>query len=168
MKEKNYFNIQNILISSFVIFSVILFSYVYFYGDLVYGDQDFRAYYAGAINFLDGNSPYTSKEYNTNLMGILTPFHDILDPDDHYRITVSMKDGNMEIYNDNLHFHYNGDIDFNDEFIIDVNGRYVQQTLLSIKDDKLLMKFSDANGVLIFDSANYEDQKSLVTPIKRR
>ena len=102
------------------------------------------------------------------LMGILTPFHDILNPDDHYRITISMKDGSMEIYNDNLHFHYNGDIDFNDEFIMDVNGRFVLQTLTSIKDDKLLMKFSDENGVLIFDSANYEDQKSLITPIKRR
>lgn len=102
------------------------------------------------------------------LMSILIPFHDILDPEDHFRLTISTKDGNMEIYNDNLHFHYDGDIDFNDEFIIDVNGRFVQQTLTSIKDDKLLMKFSDDNGVLIFDSANYEDQKSLITPIKRR
>jgi DNA polymerase III sliding clamp (beta) subunit (PCNA family) len=140
----------------------IKFNNIYMEGRMIIGHE-----YPNYHSTLDSFSNVITLNKDV-LMGILIPFHDILDQDDHYRLTISTKDGNMEIYNDNLHFHYKGDIGFNDEFIIDVNGRFVHQTLMSIKDDKLLMKFSDDSGVLIFDSANYEDQKSLITPIKRR
>jgi hypothetical protein len=42
------------------------------------------------------------------------------------------------------------------------------QTVDVIKDDKILMQFSDDKGVLLFDSGNFEDQKALIAPLRRR
>jgi len=74
----------------------------------------------------------------------------------------------MKIFNENLHFDYNENIEFDGDFVIDINARLLQKTIGAIKDSKLSMKFSDDKGLLIFDSSNYENQKSLITPIKRR
>lgn len=102
------------------------------------------------------------------LLKILTPFHELSDKDDYYRLTFSVKDNKMEVYNDNLHFDYNENIEFDDAFIIDINARLLQKTISAIKDNKLFMKFSDDAGLLIFDSSHHENQKSLITPVKRR
>jgi len=102
------------------------------------------------------------------LLKIIVPFHEISDKDDYHRITLSVKDNEMKVYNDNLHFDYNENITFNNDFIIDINARLLQKTINAIKDNKLFMKFSDERGLLIFDSSHYENQKSLITPIKRR
>ena len=50
----------------FVILCLFLFTYTY-------GDYDFRAYYAGAKNFWDGDDPYASEEFNTEKYGRSTP-----------------------------------------------------------------------------------------------
>ena len=61
------------------------------------------------------------------------------------------------------------DVDFKEaDFIVDVNGSFLKQTVEAIRDDKLLIKFSDDKGPVIFDSGNFQDQKGVVTPIKRR
>ena len=102
------------------------------------------------------------------LLKTTTPFHEISDKDDYHRITFAIKDNKMKVYNDNLHFDYNENIDFDGDFIIDINARLLQKTITAIKDNKLFMKFSDDKGLLIFDSSHHENQKSLITPIKRR
>lgn len=102
------------------------------------------------------------------LLKTTTPFHEISDKDDYHRITFAIKDNKMKVYNDNLHFDYNENINFNGDFIIDINARLLQKTVTAIKDNKLFMKFSDDKGLLIFDSSHHENQKSLITPIKRR
>lgn len=99
---------------------------------------------------------------------IVVPFHEISDKDDYHRITLNIEKNKMKLFNENLHFDYNEDIKFNGDFVIDVNARLLQKTISAIKDSKLSMKFSDDKGLLIFDSFNYENQKSLITPIKRR
>jgi len=99
---------------------------------------------------------------------ITIPFHEISDKDDYHRITISVENNKMRVYNDNLHFDYNENITFNGSFIMDVNARLLQKTVGAIKDNKLCMKFSDEKGLLIFDSSHYSNQKSLITPIKRR
>lgn len=102
------------------------------------------------------------------LMGSLSPFMDILDPEDNYRLVFSLNDKNMRLYNDVASFKYNNEVDFSGDFTIDVNGKYMAQTIDAIKDDKIVVKFSDEKGVLIFDSANFNDQAALVVPLVRR
>jgi len=101
-------------------------------------------------------------------MKTVVPFNEISDKDDYHRITLAIKDKKMKIFNDNLHFDYNENIEFDGAFTIDINARLLQKTINAIKDNKLFMKFSNEKGLLIFDSSNHENQKSLITPIKRR
>lgn len=102
------------------------------------------------------------------LMSSLLPFSDILDPDDNYRVTFELKNGRMFLKNTAADFEYDGEIEHDDDFVIDVDGQAMIQTIEAIKDDRLCVYFSDDNGVLIFDSYNYEDQKALITPLRRR
>ena len=74
----------------------------------------------------------------------------------------------MSFYNDDARFSYGETVDFDGNFVIDVNGAFMMETLEAIDDDRVIIKFTDENGVLIFDSKNYEDQKALITPIRRR
>jgi DNA polymerase III sliding clamp (beta) subunit (PCNA family) len=103
-----------------------------------------------------------------SLLNVLVPAQGILDSDDHFRLTIEVKDGKLNLYNDNVKFKSSMDLAFDGDFVIDVNGQLVKKAIESIIDDEVLMKFSNATGVLIFDSANYENQKSLITPIRRR
>jgi DNA polymerase III sliding clamp (beta) subunit (PCNA family) len=102
------------------------------------------------------------------LVGNLLPFSDVLDPDDNYRLTVSIKNKIIKLYCDVASFTYDNEVDFDGEFVIDVNGQSMIQTVDVIKDDKILMQFSDDKGVLLFDSGNFEDQKALIAPLRRR
>jgi len=102
------------------------------------------------------------------LLNVMVPAQGVLDPDDHFRLTVEIRNGKLHLYNDNVKFKSNLKLDFGEDFVIDVNGQLMKKTIESIIDDAILMKFSDATGVLIFDSANHENQKSLLTPIRRR
>lgn len=102
------------------------------------------------------------------LLSILAPFSDVLDNNDDNRLTIHIRDKVLTIYNDYASFEYEEDLDFDDEFIMDLNGRFLIETVDSIRDDTLLIKFSDEEGHLILDSANFEDQKSLITSIRRR
>lgn len=102
------------------------------------------------------------------LMDSIRPMRDILNPDDNSRLSFKIKDGEMSFFNDEAKFSYGESVDFDGEFVIDVNGVFMIDTLEAINDDRVFIKFTDENGVLIFDSKNYEDQKALITPIRRR
>jgi len=102
------------------------------------------------------------------LLDVLIPLQGVLDPDDHSRLTVELDKGKLQLYNDNVKFKSSLKLATDEGFVIDVNGQLLKKTLESINDEELLMKFSDDKGVLIFDSAGQENQKSLITPIRRR
>jgi DNA polymerase III sliding clamp (beta) subunit (PCNA family) len=102
------------------------------------------------------------------LMSSLLPLADVLNPDDNYRLTFVLDKGEMVMRCDVAEFTYDGEVDFPGAFIIDVNGQSMIQTIEVIKDDKITIRFSDDDGVLIFDSGNFEDQTALITPIRRR
>jgi DNA polymerase III sliding clamp (beta) subunit (PCNA family) len=111
------------------------------------------------------NSIKISKEI---LMNNLMPFNDILDDEDNSRLTFSLKGGKLTIYNDDASFTCNYDIDYKKDFIIDLNGKKVIQTIDAVKDDVILIKFTDEFSHIIFDSGNFENQAGLITHIKRR
>lgn len=102
------------------------------------------------------------------LLSNLLPFQDVLNPDDNYRLTFAFHNKNMMLSNEAASFEYDEEVNFDGDYVIDVNGMFMIQTVDVIKDDQILIKFSDDEGVIILDSGNFEDQKALITPIKRR
>ena len=102
------------------------------------------------------------------ILSSITPIQEILDSDDYNRITIEVKNKKLKIYSDTSSFTYSKNVDFNGEYVVDVNGRILKKTIESIDDDELVLKFSDSNGVLIFDSKTQGNQSSLMTPVRRR
>jgi DNA polymerase III sliding clamp (beta) subunit (PCNA family) len=102
------------------------------------------------------------------LISNVSPFVDILDSDDYYRLTFSIKNRQLMFESDQAKFVTEQDIDPNVDLIIDINGILMKETIDHIKDDKILLKFSDETGCLIFDSNTFENQKALITHIRRR
>lgn len=98
----------------------------------------------------------------------LRPFIDLLNPEDNNRLRVKLTNKHLVLANDNAEFVYEEELDVDDDFEVDVNGRFMLDTIDAIKDDELVIKFSDSKGHLIFDSENYKDQKALITPVQFR
>lgn len=138
------------------------FNNVCFWGKTIIG-HEFPEYKPILENY--ENKIVVDKEV---LVSSLLPFGDVLDPDDNFRLTFEINKGEMVFYNDSARFVYSDPVDFDGSFVIDINGQFLIQTIDTIKDDSILIKFTDENSVLIFDSNNYEDQKALITPIRRR
>lgn len=102
------------------------------------------------------------------LKGSLLPFSDLLNAEDYNRLTLAIKDRKIFLVNDLMDFEYSDDIDFDDEFIIDIDGNVLIQSILSTEDDMLYIKFSSADKYIILDSFNFQNQKTLIMPINRR
>jgi DNA polymerase III sliding clamp (beta) subunit (PCNA family) len=102
------------------------------------------------------------------LMSSLYPFSDVLDPEDNFRLTFEIKDKILKIFNAHAQVESEQDITGGLDFSIDLNGKHMIQTIEAIKDDHILFKFSDSDNFVIFDSSHFEDQKALITSIKKR
>ncbi len=138
------------------------FDNVYFWGKTIIG-HDFPSY----KTILESSTHSIVLDKKMLMVG-LQSFIGNLNPEDNYRVTFSLKDKKMTFIHDGGTFDSSGKINFKDEFNIDVNGRYMEQTINVIDDDKITVSFSDDKGVLLFDSENFKDQKALITPIRRR
>lgn len=93
---------------------------------------------------------------------------DSLSADDNFRLTFEVKNGNLTLFNDFVNLFYENITDYSKDFTLDLNGSYLKDTIEAIKDQKVLVKFTDDKTAIIFDSANYENQKGLITPLRRR
>lgn len=104
------------------------------------------------------------------LLDSLSPFTDIFDLDDNNRITFEIKNKTIHLFNDQATIEFEQDVQGVSDFSVDVNGGLLIQTIDSIKDDHILLKFSTDNetGALIFDSSTSQDQKALVSTLRRR
>jgi len=107
--------------------------------------------------------------YKEVIFNGVAPFLSILDKDDHNRVSIRFSKNGVSIYSDTSLFEFNDDIPFDGDLTIDVNGLSLLHTISAIDDPVLLIKFSSSSdGNLIFDSSTSENQKSLITYIKRR
>lgn len=102
------------------------------------------------------------------LMTTLAPFMDVLDSEDHFRLTMEIKDRLVRFYNDYAKIETEQDIQGGLDLSIDINGKLLIQSIDAIKDDHILFKFSNENGPLIFDSSTFNDQKALIKPLSKR
>jgi DNA polymerase III sliding clamp (beta) subunit (PCNA family) len=107
-----------------------------------------------------------SKEF---LMATLAPFMDVLDPEDNFRLTIEIKDKTLKFYNDYANIETEQeDIQGGLNLSVDVNGKFLIQSIDAIRDDNILFKFSNGKGPLIFDSSTFNDQKALIKPLIKR
>lgn len=102
------------------------------------------------------------------LLNSFIPYLNVLDKEDHNRLTIEIKNKKLTITSTYSESDYGGDIDFDLDFVVDVNGYFMAQTLDAIQDDIVELKFTQDGSTIIFDSSNFKDQKSLITSIKRR
>ncbi len=138
------------------------FDTVYINGRLNIG-RDFPPYKPPLESFTD-----TVVLDKIMMLAALDPIKDILDDDDYNRITIELINNKFSVYSEDYNFEWDGKLDFDGEFIVDVNGKQVRQIIDAIKDEKLLFKFSHDLGPLIFDSEERKNQNTLITPVKRR
>ena len=102
------------------------------------------------------------------LLSNLLPMSEIFDVDDNKRLTLSIDKKVLTLKTDHALFEYGDTIDWDGDFKVDINGSYLINTVESIKDNKIMFKFGGKGGNVIFDSKNYENQRSLITSIRMR
>jgi DNA polymerase III sliding clamp (beta) subunit (PCNA family) len=142
--------------------AAVKFDDVVFVGRLITG-HGYPEYKSAFTKF--SNSINIAKEIITTPLMSLS---DVLDAEDHNRITFEINENFIYLYNDQARVEIEYDNNNNITFAIDINARLLLQTLEAIKDDFVLIKFTDSDGVLVFDSGTFEDQKALITPLRRR
>jgi DNA polymerase III sliding clamp (beta) subunit (PCNA family) len=98
----------------------------------------------------------------------LAPILPSLNKEDLNRLSLVFDNKKLIIKNEYAEAEYVEDIDFDGSLTIDLNGSYLVSTLMAIMDDIITMQFSDNEHVVIFDSAQFNNQKALITPIRRR
>jgi DNA polymerase III sliding clamp (beta) subunit (PCNA family) len=102
------------------------------------------------------------------IMDSLRSMVDILNQEDNFRLTFQIEDKKLSLLCDMAQFDYGDDIEFEGKFSIDINGKYLMQTIDAIMDDKIIIRFLDDKTVMNMDSFNFRHQRSLVTPLKKR
>jgi DNA polymerase III sliding clamp (beta) subunit (PCNA family) len=144
----------------------VLFDDVYYWGKQLIGSE-FPEYNSLLENF--SNTVIVKKSV---IMGMLIPLLDVLDSDDYNRLTLNLNNDSILLYSDYGDFEYDVDVDNdvrrNEVFSIDINGQFLKQTVEAIKDDTVIIKFFDDKSSLLFDSYNFENQRALITPIRKR
>ncbi len=98
----------------------------------------------------------------------LRPFIDTLNSDDNNRLRLSIAKGNLVLQNEIAKFNYGADLDYTGDFAIDVNGKFLLNTIDAISDEEVGLSFSNQSGSLIFYSNVHKDHKALITPIQYR
>lgn len=139
----------------------VRFNNILFYGKRITG-LDYPNYGPLLENFT--KSITIDKE---KIVDTILPLLDILDKEDNYRLTFEIKGGVARFYNDNAYVEVevaSEDIDF----VIDLNGRLLSQSVDAIDDSIVTLNFSDNMGPFIIKGESSGNQTAVVTPIMRR
>ncbi len=101
------------------------------------------------------------------LLNGLSSFVDVLDADDHNRVTIEMVGNRLALKTDNSLFEYPG-LTEAVEFSLDLDGREMINTLHALGDDSLKLRSLGSTKGMVFESVGYEDHKSYVVSLKPR
>lgn len=102
------------------------------------------------------------------LLNNIIPIVGSLDEDDNSRMSISVEGTKVTFFNDLSESTFEIDSPFDGSFIVDVNGKLCKDVITTVKDDKLFLYFNNEKDNIVFDSEMFEDQKSLLTFIRRR
>jgi DNA polymerase III sliding clamp (beta) subunit (PCNA family) len=139
----------------------VRFDNILFYGKRIIG-LDYPNYGALIDNFTKSVSIDKNRIIDTIL-----PLLDILDKEDNYRLTLEIKKGVIRFYNENAYVEVEIDVD-DIEFVIDLNGRLLSQSVDTTDDQVITLNFSDSTGPFIIKGASSDNQTVVITPIMRR
>jgi len=103
------------------------------------------------------------------LLSGMSSFIDLLDSDDFNRVTVGMKEKQLFLETDSSFFEY-PTLDENLEFLIDISGKDLINSLNAISDDDIKFKCLDSKNGVILESSGFDNQKAFITnlTLKRR
>jgi len=140
----------------------VKFNNIIFTGRLIIGQEfpDYRKTFEQFSKYLNFRKDF--------LVEALSPFIDVLDTEDNFRITFEIKDKLFKLYNDHANMESEIDIEGGLDISIDINGRLFLNSIDAIKDEAILIKFSDNNQFIIMDSSTYNDQKAIVSTLRKR
>ena len=138
------------------------------FDDIVYSGRHIVGHeYPVYKNSFDDYTSYIN--FNKELLlETVRPFVDVLEPEDNFRLTFEVKDKIIRLFNEQGSVELEQDIQGGIDYTIDINGKFFIQTIESINDTNIILKFSDENGLLIFDASTTNDQKSLIMPLSKR
>lgn len=119
---------------------------------------------SGMFSMFDNMVDINKSTFSTGIRSVLGTS----DKEDNNRITIEINKQNLKIYNDYSDVLFENIVEFDGDFIIDLNGDLLYKAIDSINDDTLLLKFSDEKGYFIIDSYNFQDQATLINNIRRR
>jgi DNA polymerase III sliding clamp (beta) subunit (PCNA family) len=139
----------------------VKFEDVVFSGGYIIG-HEYPDYKSSFDNYTDHVN--FSREF---LRQAISPILDVLDPDDNYRITFEIKDKIVRIYSAQGEMSAEQNIQGGLDYSIDLNGVLFAQTIEAIKDDNIVFKFSDEDGLIIFESSTRNDHKALILPLSK-
>ena len=131
------------------------------HGSLILGEE-YPDYQRAFSNFTD--SIVVDKNV---FLSCLAPVLPTLDPEDHNRLTFQISNKKLTLSNDYAEAEYSDELVLDKDFVIDLNGNYLLSTVNSIMDDLITIQFSNDTSVLIFDATQFNNQKALITPIRR-
>lgn len=99
----------------------------------------------------------------------LSSFVDVLDSEDFNRVSFQIKDKKLSIKTDVSNFEVEDtNLPEDTSIIVDVDGKDMLNTLYSMSDEDVAIKFMDETKGLVFDSIGFEKQKAYVTNLMRR
>jgi DNA polymerase III sliding clamp (beta) subunit (PCNA family) len=101
-------------------------------------------------------------------LDLLCPLLGTLNSEDNNRVSFSISNKKMAFTSAVSESKLNTDVDYDGDFVIDLNGVFLYKTVESINDDVILVKFSDDRNVIVIDSNNKKNQQSLITHINRK
>lgn len=136
---------------------------ILFTGQLVVGHTypDYRAVFT---------KPYKNKVIldRALLLDNLTPIVGTLVTDDNNRMSILIEGQTIKLFNDFSESIFNLETPFDGSFVVDINGKLCKDIVSTIRDDKLFLYFNNEKDNIVFDSEMFEDQKTLLTFIRRR
>lgn len=103
------------------------------------------------------------------LLSGLQSFVDILNGDDFHRVSFIIENNKLILNTDVSHFElFDESFPADLQMAIDVSGKDMLNTLHSISDSNIKLKFIDKDNGLVFESAGYDLQQAYVVNLVRR
>lgn len=98
----------------------------------------------------------------------VTAITDVLDPEDNYRLSLTLKGNTLNLKNDKVDVSHEFENSFDHELDVDVNGSFLLSLLNDMGGEDLDICFAEGKNTVIFKPHNMEGHTSLLSTVRRR